>query len=83
MNIRIKAMLDHGGKYFPAILTNEHSESVCGLPVVLIDGEKRARRSYQVYCLGVSDSKMADLARRSGYLVSRNGSLHEESPRRG
>jgi hypothetical protein len=83
MNIRIKAMLDHGGKYFPAILTNEHSESVCGLPVVLIDGEKQARRSYQVYCLGVSDSKMADLARRSGYLVSRNGSFHEESSRRG
>jgi hypothetical protein len=69
MNIRIKAKIDHGGKYIPAILTNEHAESICGLPIVLIDGEKRARRPYQVYCLGVSDSEMADLARRSGYLV--------------
>jgi len=79
MNIRITAMLDHGGRYFSAILTNEHSESICGLPVVVIDGEVRARRAYQVYCLGVSDSQMADLARRSGYLVLRNGSVHEES----
>ena len=69
MNIRIKAKLYHGGKYFPAILTNEHSESSYGLPVVLIDGEKRARKPGEVFCIRVSDFEMADLARRAGYLA--------------
>jgi hypothetical protein len=69
MNIRIKAKLYHGGKYFPAILTNEHSESSYGLPVVLIDGEKRARKPGEVFCIRVSDFEMADLARKAGYLA--------------
>jgi hypothetical protein len=45
MKIRIQAKLDQSGKYFPAILTNEHPESYYDQPVVVMDGEKRARKS--------------------------------------
>jgi hypothetical protein len=51
------------------ILTNEHPESSYGLPVVLVDGENRVRKPDQVYCLMVSDFRMADLARKAGYLA--------------
>jgi len=69
MIVRIKAKIEHGGKYVPAILTNEHSESSYGQPVVVIDGEKRARKPGQVFCIRVSDFEMADLDRRAGYLA--------------
>jgi hypothetical protein len=69
MKIRIQAKLHQKGKYFPAILTNEHSETSCGLPVVVIDGEKQARKPGEVFCIKVSDFEMADLARRAGYLA--------------
>jgi hypothetical protein len=51
MKIRIQAKLHQKGKYFPAILTNEHSETSCGLPVVVIDGEKQARKPGEVFCI--------------------------------
>jgi len=69
MKIRIQAKLHQKGKYFPAILTNEHSETSCGLPVVVIDGEKQARKPGEVFCIKVSDFEMADLARRAGYFA--------------
>lgn len=69
MIVRIKVKIERGGKFFPAILTNEHPESSYGLPVVLIDGENRVRKPDQVYCLRVSDFQMADLARKAGYLA--------------
>jgi len=50
-------------------LTNEHRESVYGLPIVLIDGEKRARKPEEIFCIKVSDFEMADLARKAGYLA--------------
>jgi hypothetical protein len=69
MIVRVKVKLEQGGKFFPAILTNEHPESSYGLPVVVIDGEKLARKPNQVYCLRVSDFEMASLARKAGYLA--------------
>jgi hypothetical protein len=69
MKIRIQAKLHQKGKYFPAILTNEHSETSCVLPVVVIDGEKQARKPGEVFCIKDSDFEMADLARRAGYLA--------------
>lgn len=69
MIVRIKVKVEPGGKFVPAILTNEHPESSYGLPIVVIDGENRARKPEQVYCLKVSDFQMADLARKAGYLA--------------
>jgi len=69
MIVRIKAKIERGGKFFPAILTNEHPESSYGLPVVMIDGENRVRKADQVYCIRVSDFKIADLARKAGYIA--------------
>jgi hypothetical protein len=69
MKIRIQAKLNQGGKYFPAILTNEHPESYYDQPVVLIDGENRARKPGELFLIRVSDFEMADLARRAGYLA--------------
>jgi hypothetical protein len=69
MIVRIKAKIERGGKFLPAILTNEHPESSYGLPVVMIDGEDRVRKSDQVYCIRVTDFQMADLARKAGYLA--------------
>lgn len=69
MIVRIKVKIDRGGKFLPAILTNEHPESSYGLPVVVVDGENRVRRPEQVYCLKVSDFHMVDLARKAGYLA--------------
>ena len=69
MKIRIQAKFDQGGKYFPAILTNEHPESCYGQPVVVIDGEKQARKPGELFLIRVSDFEMADLARKAGYLA--------------
>ena len=69
MKIRVQAKLNQGGEFVPAILTNEHRESLYGLPIVLIDGEKRARKPGEVFCIRVSDFEMADLARKAGYLA--------------
>jgi hypothetical protein len=69
MVLRIKAKIERGGKYFPAILTNEHPESSYGLPVVVIDGEMRARKPGELFLIRISDFEMADLARRAGYLA--------------
>jgi hypothetical protein len=69
MILRIKAKIERGGKYFPAILTNEHPESSYGLPVVVIDGEMRARKPGELFLIRISDFEMADLARRAGYLA--------------
>jgi hypothetical protein len=69
MKIRIQAKLDQGGEYFSAILTNEHPESYYDRPVVVIDGEKRARRPGELFLIRVTDFEMADLARRTGYLA--------------
>ena len=69
MIVRIKAKIERGGKFFPAILTNEHPESSHGQPVVMIDGENRVRKPDQVYCIRVTDFQMADLARKAGYLA--------------
>ena len=67
--VRIKAKLNRGGTYYPAILTNEHAEASYGLPVVVIDGEACVRNPSQVYCIRVSDFEWADLARKAGYLA--------------
>jgi hypothetical protein len=69
MIVRVKAKIERGGKFYPAILTNEHPESSYGLPVVVIDGEKRARKPGEVFLIRVTDFEMADLARRGGYLA--------------
>jgi hypothetical protein len=71
MKIRIQPKLVQGGKYFPAILTNEHSESSYGQPVVVIDGEERARKPGELFLIRVSDFEMADLARKAGCLALR------------
>jgi hypothetical protein len=67
--VRIKAKLNRGGIYYPAILTNEHAEASYGLPVVVIDGEACVRDPSQVYCIRVSDFEWADMARKAGYLA--------------
>jgi hypothetical protein len=69
MKIRVQAKLNQGGEFVSAILTNEHTESSYGLPIVLIDGEKRARRPGELFLIRVSDFEMADLARKAGYLA--------------
>jgi hypothetical protein len=69
MKIRIQAKLNQGGKYFPAILTNEHPESYYDQPVVLIDGENRARKPGELFLIRVTDFEMADFARRAGYFA--------------
>ena len=69
MIVRIKAKIERGGNFLPAILTNEHPESSYGQPVVMIDGEDRVRKHDQVYCIRVTDFQMADLARKAGYLA--------------
>lgn len=69
MILRIKAKIERGGKFFPAILTNEHPESSYGLPVVVIDGEMRARKPGELFLIRISDFEMADLARKAGYLA--------------
>jgi hypothetical protein len=69
MILRIKAKIERGGEFFPAILTNEHPESSYGLPVVVIDGEKRARKPEEVFLIRVTDFELANLARRAGYLA--------------
>lgn len=71
MKIPIQAKLEYGREFFPAILTDEHSESSYGQPVVVIDGEKRARKPGELFLIRVSDFEMADLARRAGYLALR------------
>lgn len=69
MIVRIKAKIERGGRFLPAILTNEHPESSHGVPVVLVDGEDRVRKPDQVYCLRITDFQIADLARKAGYLA--------------
>jgi hypothetical protein len=69
MKIRIQGKLNQGGKYFSVILTNENPESYYDQPVVLIDGEKRARKPGEHFLIRVSDFEMADFARRAGYLA--------------
>ena len=69
MILRIKAKIERNGEFFPAILTNEHPESSYGLPVVVIDGEMRARKPAEIFLIRISDFEMADLARRAGYLA--------------
>jgi hypothetical protein len=69
MIVRIKVKIERGGKFYPAILTNEHPQSSYGLPVVVIDGEKRARKPGEIFLISVADFEMADLARRAGYLA--------------
>ena len=54
---------------FPAVLPNEHSESFYGQFVVVMDGEKRARKPGELFLIRVSDFEMADLARKAGYLA--------------
>jgi hypothetical protein len=69
MIVRIKAKIERGRKFIPAILTNEHPESSHGLPVVVIDGEKRARKPGELFLIRISDFEMAGLARKAGYLA--------------
>lgn len=69
MVFRIEAKIERGGKYFPAILTNEHPESSYGLPVVVIDGEKQARKPGELFLIRITDFEIADLARKAGYLA--------------
>jgi len=69
MVLRIEAKIERDGKYFPAILTNEHPESSYGLPVVVIDGEKQARKPGELFLIRITDFEMADLARKAGYLA--------------
>ena len=82
MIIRMEVKLERYGKYLPAISTNGHPESWGSLAVVVIDGERQVHRPRQVYCLRISDSEMAELARSSAYPVVRDGSVHEKSIRR-
>ena len=82
MKIRMEVKLERGGKYLPAILTNEHAESSGGLAVVVLDGERQVRRPSEVYCIRISDPEMAELARSSGYLIVRGGPVHEKYAKR-
>ena len=70
MNYRVRVRLDQKGRWIPAILTNERSESSYGLPVVVVDGEEFARRSAEVYQLKIIDREFRQLAQMAGFKIA-------------
>ncbi len=78
MNIRIEVKLARCGKYIPGILANEHPESSGGLLILVIDGERQVRGPNEVYRVRLGDQGMAQVARKSGYVVLKRRFGHKK-----
>lgn len=67
MIARCRAQLEAQGEWLPGILTNEHPQCLYGLPLVILDGEDKPKRSSEIFCIAVSDSTFQTLAKKAGY----------------
>ena len=70
MQSKVSVQLTTGGEWLPAVLTDEHSASSYGLPVVLVDGEPCG--TAEVSCLCVSsecEPELTEAAVSAGFNV--------------